>query len=114
MTTVSNEIVKLLASDGEENNRFGAAVTIGDDVAIATDLCGNAYVFKTTDGGATWTETQKFTTTNNSNIRFSSCNISGNLAILSKESGDGQGAYIFKTTDGGSTWTQKKKIHLFN
>ena len=81
MTTVSNEIVKLLASDGEENNRLGADVTIGDDVAIAADLCGNAYVFKTTDSGATWTETQKFTTTNNSNDRFTSCNISRNLYI---------------------------------
>jgi hypothetical protein len=114
--------MKLLASDGGEEDQFAGSVSISGDYAIVgasydSDIgtdAGAAYIFERVDG--TWTEKQKLTADDGAaGDGFGrSVSISGNRAIVSaefhEESGDNdQGAaYIFLRTDG--TWSQEEKL----
>ena len=64
---LTSEVAKLGASDPAADDRFGFSVSIsGDVIVVGADQwdffdsgSGSAYVFATTDGGATWSETAK-------------------------------------------------------
>ncbi|MBT7144865.1 MAG: hypothetical protein HN894_16195, partial [Bacteroidetes bacterium] len=131
------EIIKAVASDREASDYFGFSVSISGDFAIVSasyedhnatgnnyaSSAGSAYIFKTSDGGATWTEVQKIVASDRAAYdKFgSSVSISGDYAIVGAvyEDEDATGgntatsagsAYIFKTSDGGATWTEAQKI----
>ena len=61
-----DQVAKLTAADGAAEDRFGVSVAIdGDTIVVGAygkDSCtGSAYVFRTTDGGATYGQVAKLT-----------------------------------------------------
>ena len=65
-TPVLNEFAKLLASDGQVEDRFGSAIDLDGDIAVIgapdddahADNIGSAYIF-TRDSSGTWAESAK-------------------------------------------------------
>ncbi|KAH8066830.1 protein kinase [Aureococcus anophagefferens] len=61
------QTAKLVASDAAEDDGFGISVAVSGDLVVvgamynddAGSNSGSAYVFRTTDGGASWTQTAK-------------------------------------------------------
>jgi hypothetical protein len=119
-TWPSNETQKLTASDGANDDYFGYSCGISGDVALVgaykakigsnTDQ-GAAYIFRSSDGGATWpsSETQKLTASDGAwgDYFGRSSAISGDVALVCANLGsnNNQGAaYIFRSSDGGATW----------
>ena len=82
-----------------------------------TYLSGSAYVFRTTDGGATYVEVAKLTNSDpppNDNFG-SSVAIDGNAIVVGvsydNDGGSSCGsAYVFRTTDGGATYVEIAKL----
>jgi PKD repeat protein len=116
--TTWTEQVKLLASDGAEDDIFGVSVSIDGDYAIigAFDddngaFSGSAYIFKRS--GTTWTEQAKLLASDAAEYDFfgSSVSIDGYYAIIGAcyDSDNGAySAYIFKRS--GTTWTEQAKL----
>jgi photosystem II stability/assembly factor-like uncharacterized protein len=83
---------------------FGAtSVTISPGLARASPLImfsptNPGYIYKTTDGGTTWTELTNAGSRNWSSVK---CTSNGSIVVASASSG-----YLYKSTDGGSTWTE--------
>jgi len=112
------EKTKLLASDGEQNDRFAVSVSIDGDYAIVGaffdddngDSSGSAYIFKCTDGN--WSEEQKLTASDSEQgDRFAvSVSIDGDYAIIGADNDDELmgSAYIFKRTD--DVWSEEQKL----
>lgn len=106
--------VKITASDGEANDKFGSSVAISGDYAIVGapydddfgDDSGSAYIF--VRSGTNWTELQKVTASDGeANDKFgSSVAISGDYAIVGAPEVDA--AYIFVRD--GTSWTEQQKI----
>ena len=109
------QVAKLTASDAAEDDRFGGSVAInGDTIVIGAywddNFSGSAYVFRTTDGGATYDQVAKLTAADGAaEDRFGvSVAIDGNTIVAGaygKDSYTGS-AYVFRTTDGGATYGQ--------
>ncbi|MDM8540185.1 FG-GAP repeat protein [Desulfococcaceae bacterium HSG9] len=112
---------KLTASDGATEKRFGFAVSVSDDYAIAGaygddakgDNSGAVYIFYRS--GATWTQQAKLTASNAlANDRFGyAAAISGDYAVVGADGDDDNGndsgsAYIFYRS--GTSWTQQAKL----
>lgn len=118
MTTVSNEIAKLLASDGAANDKFGTSVSVSGNFAIVsspfkTSTQGRVYIFEYVN--STWTEKQILLASDKANddLFGISVGISGNYAIIGAHGNDDNGsisgsAYIFEYD--GSTWIEKQKL----
>ncbi len=131
------QVQKIVASDRAEGDRFGVSVSISGDYAIvgayiedhdasggnALTDAGSAYMFKTSDGGASWTQKQKIVASDRAEGDYFAftVSISGNYAIVGaySEDHDASGgnelskagsAYLFKTSDSGETWSQTQKI----
>jgi len=114
----SQQVVKLLDSDGIANELFGVSVAISGDTAIAgaygdDDTRGSAYVF--TRSGSTWTQQQKLTASDgeSGDLFGRAVAISGDTAIVGVYGDDDRGAnsgsaYVF--TRSGGTWTQQAKL----
>jgi hypothetical protein len=114
---------KIMASGGATNEFFGLSTAIAGDVALvgATGVNGNrgaAYIFRSSDGGATWpsTETQKLTASDgasNDNFGLSSA-IAGDVFVVGapRINSVTGGAYIFRSSNGGVTWpsTETQKL----
>jgi len=83
---------------------FGAiAVTMSPGLARASPLImysptNPGYLYKTTDGGATWTELTNAGSRNWSSVK---CTSTGSIVVAGAMSD-----YLYKSTDGGSSWTQ--------
>ena len=113
------QVAKLTASDAAEDDWFGGSVAIdGDTIVIGAywddNLSGSAYVFRTTDGGATYDQVAKLTAADGAaEDRFGvSVAIDGNTIVAGaygKDSYTGS-AYVFRTTDGGATYGQVAKL----
>ena len=125
------EVAKLTASDAASDDRFGVSVAIaGDTVVIGAtgdddggSDSGSAYVFHTTDGGATYGQVAKLTAADgaaydNFGIPVA---IAGDTVVVGAyfdKIGGGNGhiyyshgsAYVFRTTDGGATYDQVAKL----
>ena len=126
-----SQVAKLTASDAASNDRFGKSVAIdGNTVVVGAYLdddagtySGSAYVFLTTDGGATYGQVA---TRNPSVVTTShgfgySVAIAGNTIVVganqptywdgSSHVDDGPGSvYVFRTSDGGATYGQVAKL----
>ncbi|KAJ8601471.1 hypothetical protein CTAYLR_005692 [Chrysophaeum taylorii] len=117
---------KLTAGDAAAGDEFGHAVSISGSLIVVCapetdDLgtdAGSAYVFRTTDGGLAWTQTQELTASDGGEsdqfgVRAA---ISGSLVVVGMN-GDDRGtllgagsAYIFRTVDDGLAWEQTQKL----
>ncbi|MDG2053622.1 MAG: FG-GAP repeat protein, partial [Phycisphaerales bacterium] len=117
-----NEVQKLTASDGAENDRFGLSVSISGDYAVIGAYeeddnysSGSAYIFER-DGAGSWNEVQKLTASDGAeNDRFGrSVSISGEYAVIGADLAHGNdfysgGAYIFDR-DGDGNWNEVAKL----
>jgi len=119
------QLAKLRATDAAYYDLFGVSVAMsGDTVVVGSpwnddsgSKSGSAYVFRTTDGGATYIEVAKLTAADAaSGDEFGiSVAIDGGTVVLGareRESGGSKSgsAYIFRTTDGGATYVQAAKL----
>jgi len=117
------QLAKLTASDAAEDDNFGWSVAIdGATVVVGVyrknSHTGAVYVFRTSDGGATYDEVAKLTTNDATagdefGYRLS---IDGDTVVVgARYAGIGdyyrRGAvYVFRTTDGGATYDQVAKL----
>ncbi|GIV62031.1 MAG: hypothetical protein KatS3mg044_0897 [Rhodothermaceae bacterium] len=117
-----SQVAKLTASDGENNDNFGMAVSISggraivgvhlDDVGGIQDL-GSAYVFEQGAGG--WSQVAKLTASDGlfSDQFGYSVSLDGDRVIVGAVLGDGLEqntgtAYVFEWD--GSTWSEAAKL----
>ena len=119
-----DQVAKLTASDGAEWDYFGKSVAIdGDTVVVAAygdddagDRSGSVYVFRTTDGGATYGQVAKLTASDAAAGDFfgASVAVAGDTVLVGAsgddDGGDASGSvYIFRTSD-GATYAQVAKL----
>ena len=111
---------KLLALDGEVQDKFGYSVSINDNYAVVGsprdddngDMSGSAYIFKRT--GTSWTQEDKLLALDGAEEdEFGySISINGNYTIIGArddDNGEDSGSvYIFKRD--GTNWTQEDKL----
>ena len=115
------ELAKLTAADAAPGDQFGWSVAIaGDTIVVGANTAGTggaAYVFRTSDGGATYGQVAKLTAADASNDdRFgTSVAIDGGTVVVGAYYDDDDGsfsgsAYVFRTSDGGATYGQVAKL----
>ncbi len=121
------EVAKLTAAEAEAGDLLGYSVAIdGDNIEVGpyskNSKRGAAYVFRTTDGGATYDQVATLTAADGMpGDQFGwSVAISGSIVVIgaTKDNLSGNGgyptnygaAYIFRTSDGGSTYAQVVKL----
>ena len=123
MTTVLNKIATL-----EPSNVVSSQARPADSVAVDGDLImtggtgttAKVTVYKTSDGGTTWSEISNFKPTNvdtgNNQNHGLTVDLDGDLAIVGGPADDNLegGVTFFKTTDGGTTWVQKTHFRGIN
>ena len=118
--------IKLTASDGASEDLFGqsvaidgaaGAVVVGASQSRKTGGTGAAYVFRTTDGGATYGQLAKSTASDAAaDDQFGvSVAIDGATVVVGAyqdgDAGIGSGsAYVFRTNDGSATYDQVAKL----
>ena len=106
------QLAKLTASDAASGDSFGRSVGIdGDTIVVGTYSKEAAYVFCTTDGGATYVEVAKLTAADAaSGDGFGKyVAIDGDTIVVGAPgAGTGGAVYIFSTTDGWTTHTEIK------
>ena len=97
------ELAKLVASDAGWADYFGGSVSISGDVMVVGahydddggSASGSAYVFATTDGGATWSETAKLVASDAAMLDHfgTSVAISGNVVVVGAHQDDDADIY---------------------
>ena len=108
------EQLKLTASDGAPNDRFGISVSVSGDVALigaykdeehGDDDSGSAYIFEKEDGVWPETETQKLTASEGAPLDYFgfSVSVSGDRGVIGAYRHDHNGAeagsvYVFEAT----------------
>ncbi len=114
-----SEQAKLLASDAEADDLFGASVSIhGDTVMVGAsddNKAGAVYAF-TRDGGGTWTQEARLTAPSVTPYDWfgRSLSVNGDTAVLGAYGDDDGGswsgaAYVF-IRDAGGAWGQQAKL----
>jgi len=116
-----DQVTILTASDGQNNDLFGYAVAIaGDTLVVGAPMdVGKAYVFRTSDGGATYVQVAKLEPSDGAiNLWFGDCvAIDGDTIVAGAHgspdhnggANNGKGAaYVFRTSDGWNTYTEIK------
>ena len=121
------EVAKLTASDAYTNDYFGYSVAISGDTVVVgaykeNSGRGAAYIFRITDGGATYSQVAKLTASGSAyNDYFGySVAIEGSTVVVgayNKNDGCAQWGdpytgvvFIFRSTDGGNTYAQVAKL----
>ena len=115
------QVAKLTAADAARDDRFGTSVAIdgatvvvgayGDDDGGLSS--GSVYVFRTTDGGATYGQVVKLTAADaaaGDTFGQSVAMDGGTVVVGATKAGTGGAVYFFRTTDGGATYDQVAKI----
>ncbi len=108
------QVAKLTAADAAAGDWFGTSVAIdGDTVVIGAKgkdiYTGAVYVFRTSDGGATYGQVAKLTASDAVVGEFGrSVAIDGTTIVVGTS--NGQAAYVFRTSDGGATYAQVAKL----
>ncbi|CAH0380210.1 unnamed protein product [Pelagomonas calceolata] len=117
-----DQVAKLTAADAAAEDRFGTSVAIaGDTVVIGAygDYYerGAAYVFRTSDGGATYDQVAKLTAADAASYDYFgySVAIDGSTIVVGASGDDDAGfysgaVYVFHTSDGGATYSQVAKL----
>ncbi|KAK7237652.1 hypothetical protein SO694_00098076 [Aureococcus anophagefferens] len=117
------ELAKLVASDAAEDDEFGFSVAVSGDLVVvgaygnadAGSYSGSAYVFRTTNDGASWTQTAKLLASDAAAYDWfgTSVAVSGDLVVVGAPYNDDAvlgSAYVFRTTNGGTTWSETAKL----
>ena len=117
------EVAKLTASDAAANDSFGTSVAIdGGTIVVgayrdddAGSASGSAYVFRTTDGGATYGQVAKLTASDaaaSDNFGRSVAIAGGTIVVGANQyiNGGTGAVYVFRTTDAGATYGQVAKL----
>ena len=119
------EVAKLTASDAGHEDNFGWSVAIaGDSIVVGARYdddggtsSGAVYVFRTSDGGATYSQVAKLTASDAASQDYFgwSVAIDGATIVVGARYDDDGGsqsgsAYVFHTTDGGATYGQVAKL----
>ena len=119
------QLAKLVASDAAAGDYFGYFVAIDGDTVVVGAYCddddgscsGSTYVFRTTDGGATYVEVAKLTASDATMNDLFGCAVAidGNTVVVGAwgddDAGSGSGsAYVFRTSDGGATYVEVAKL----
>ena len=123
---LSDQYAKLAASDGASYDLFGISMAIdGDTVVVGAYLdddagsaSGSAYVFRTSDGGATYGQVAKLTAADAAAGDYfgGSVAIDGDTVVIGAtigardNNGDRGAVYVFRTTDSGATYGQVAKL----
>ena len=114
------EQAKLVASDGDQHDRFGHSVAISGDYALVGALwdedstgkiTGSTYVFKRDD--TMWVEQAKLVASDNGESFGESVALSGDYALIGDDEDNNFGedagaAYVFKRE--GTTWVELTKL----
>ena len=122
------QVAKLTAADAATGDKFGYSVAIeGDTIVVGAYRDGNtsgapyyvggtgaAYVYRTTDGGATYNQVAKLTASDAASYDYFGCSVAidGDTIVVGAyqfTTGPGK-AYIFQTDDGGATYGQVAKL----
>ena len=122
------EVAILTASDAAVGDNFGCSVAIAADTVVVgarfDDVNGNdsgsVYVFRTTDGGATYSQVAKLTADRAlghvaSDYFGYSVAIDGDTIVVGAYNDDDHGsnagaAIIFRTSDGGASYVKVAKL----
>jgi len=115
-----DQVAKLTASDAAANDLFGSSVAIdGATIVIGASSAGTGgavYVFRTSDGGATYDEVAKLTAADAAveDTFGLSVAIAGDTIVVGAYGDDDGGsasgsAYVFRTTD-GATYVEVAKL----
>jgi hypothetical protein len=102
-------VAKLTAGDAFAYEAFGISVAVdGDTVVVGTSgYSDSVYVFRTTDGGATYPQVAELTGDNQFGISVA---IAGNTVLIGDYvDGYGGAVYVFRTTD-GVTYVELAKL----
>ena len=117
-----NRVAKLTATDAVAGDEFGRSVAIAGDTVVVGAYAKNsgrgaAYVFRTTDGGATYVEVAKLTASDaaaSDNFGYSVAIAGATIVIGARsdaDAGSSSGsACVFQTSDGGATYGQVAKL----
>ncbi len=113
-----DEVAKLTASDARADANFGFSVAIdGATVVVGAPGCltcgfsGAVYIFRTSDGGATYPQVAKLTAsdaTGNFDYFGYSVAIDGSTVVVGAKYKEA--VYVFRTTDDGATYDQVAKL----
>ena len=112
------QVAKLTASDAAAGDSFGVSVAIdGDTIVVGARFAGTGgavYVFRTSDGGATYGQVAKLTASDAAagDIFGFDVAIDGATIVIGARGKDSYtgSAYVFRTTDGGATYGQVAKL----
>ena len=114
-----SQVAKLTAADAAANDEFGRSVAIdGGTVVVGArnenNQRGAAYVFRTSDGGATYGQVAKLTAADGAASDWFgySVAIDGNTIVAGAYAKDRYtgAVYVFRTTDGGATYAEVAKL----
>ena len=118
----SVEVAKLTSADAAADDFFGHSVGIdGNNIVIgapynddAGSYSGSVYVFRTTDGGATYGQVANLTASDaaaGDNFGWSVAIDGSTVLVGATDHNGGRGAvYVFRTTDSGATYSQVVKL----
>ena len=116
------QVAKLTASDAAANHNFGISVAIaGNTIVVGANGAGTGgavYVFRTTDGGATYSQVAKLTAADAAEYdQFGiSVAIDGSTIVVGAyneydpDLGYYGSAYVFRTSDGGASYVEVAKL----
>ncbi len=113
------QTARLTASDGYLFNRFGASVSIGEDMIIVgapgsiSDGAGAAYIFTPKDGGGnSWSETAKLSIGGLSGFFGTSVDLTGGTVLVGAPVKEETGAaYVFEMAgDDPTQWVQTAQL----
>ena len=121
--TTYGQVAVLTAGDAAAGDHFGFSVEIdGDTVLVAAQQMPNggpgaAYIFRTSDGGASYDQVAKLTASDGAlDDRFSAfLAIEGGTVVIGAPRDDDAGtnsgsAYVFRTNDGWATYSFVAKL----
>ena len=121
--TTYDQVAVLTADDAAAGDHFGFSVEIdGDTVLVAAQQMPNggpgaAYIFRTSDGGASYDQVAKLTASDGAlDDRFSAfLAIEGGTVVIGAPRDDDAGtnsgsAYVFRTNDGWATYSFVAKL----
>jgi len=119
------EVAKLSAADAASGDYFGYSVAIDGDTVVVGVYgdddggidSGSVYVFRTSDGGATYGQVAKLTAADAASGDYfgNSVAIDGDTVVIGAWGDDDGGidsgsVYVFRTSDGGATYGQVAKL----
>lgn len=124
-----SEEQKLVASDGDDYDRFGVSVSISGDAILvgaygddpAGSSSGSAYVFRYDPGSESWIEEDKLVASDGSSgAHFGeSVSLSGGVALVGANGDsviqdDMGSAYVFRFDSGSGSWIEEDKLTASN